>query len=86
MRTLLLIALLLGACAEKGTVGQCDELCGILVDDCGYSAFPSHDSCNQGCMYEEENGMNVGGYLDCVNDVGECDTYGIVECDNEYGA
>lgn len=85
MRISLIVCLLLGGCAEKEAPDSCEQICTVLVDECGYDAFPSHGSCEQGCSYEAGEGMDADWYLDCISAVEECDTYGMVECDNAYG-
>ncbi|MGB0639333.1 MAG: hypothetical protein ACPGTU_08375 [Myxococcota bacterium] len=85
MRIWLVAALLLWGCAEKDTADSCEQVCMMLVDECGYDAFPSYSSCEQGCLYEAGEGMNADGYLDCISTVEECDTYGVVRCDNAHG-
>ena len=85
MKIWLIVFPFLWGCADKEAAGPCEEICTILVDDCGYSAFPSHGSCEQGCTYESGEGMNADGYLSCISAVEECDTYGMVGCDNAFG-
>ncbi len=81
----LVLALLLAACGpDRSANTACDEICDELVLRCGYEAFPSYDSCTQGCSYNAEQGADVDGQLDCV--VGaECDTFAIVECEHAFG-
>lgn len=76
-----LLVLLLG-CGKATT--SCDALCDHLVLECGYAAFPSRDSCLQGCGYEEELGGDVEAELTCVEKAG-CDTFGILECERKFG-
>jgi len=78
---MMLLVLLLG-CGKAATT--CDAVCEHLVLECGYEAFPSFDSCLQGCVYEEELGADMGGELGCLEKAG-CDTFGILECERKFG-
>lgn len=84
-RRLVLIFAVLCACGpDRGAKSECDEMCDVLVLDCGYEAFPSFDSCVQGCTYNADQGADIAGELACVQ-ASECDTFAIVECEHEYG-
>lgn len=86
MRPLLLL-LAATACGNgsSGTVtGPCKDLCTALVEDCGYAAYPSFDSCAQGCLYTGDEGADLTGEATCVQDAA-CDTFAILECQNAYG-
>ena len=65
--------------------GPCADLCSVLVGECGYSAFPDMGSCLDGCAYEASEGQDVLGQVACVEDAA-CDTFAILECENEYGS
>lgn len=62
----------------------CSDLCNELVITCGFEAFPTLDSCLQGCEYNVDNGADVGAQLLCV-DAAVCDTFQILECEHAYG-
>lgn len=87
-RMLLPLALLvLAGCdtAEAPDVSEtCDEMCEILVTDCAYGAYPSMDSCLQGCTWYESEGVAVDDELDCIR-AAACDTFQILECEHTYG-
>ena len=81
-----LLGFLLSACATgTAPVTACDQLCDVLVDECGYAAFPTYDSCLQGCGYNQNEGADTEAHLDCVDEA-SCDTFGIIECENQFGA
>ncbi len=81
-----LLGLLLSACpGGTGSVTACDQLCDALVEECGYAAFPSYDSCLQGCGYNQNEGADTEAHLACVDEA-SCDTFGIIECENQFGA
>ncbi|HHO49447.1 MAG TPA: hypothetical protein ENK18_00915 [Deltaproteobacteria bacterium] len=86
MRSLsvLLPFLSLSCGGAEGDSSDCTALCGELVTICAYEAFPSLDSCMQGCLYNEERGALIDLQLDCVQ-VAQCDTFSIVECEHVYG-
>lgn len=69
---------LLAACGQYED-SVCNQLCTELINQCGYEAFPSNDSCLQGCLYDADQGADIQGQLDCV-EAAECDTFAIVEC------
>lgn len=62
----------------------CTDLCNELVIACGFEAFPTVDSCMQGCEYNADNGADIGAQLLCV-DAAVCDTFQILECEHAYG-
>ena len=81
-----LFAFFLAGCpTSSAPVTACDQLCDVLVDECGSPAFPSHDSCMQGCGYNETEGADTQAHLTCVDEAA-CDTFAIVECENQFGA
>ena len=63
----------------------CDGLCRELVSSCGYAAYPSIESCRQGCEYSSELGADITAEKECIIEA-ECDTFAIVECEHAYGA
>ena len=80
----LLFLLALAGCAKQQVATECDTICDELVKGCGYSAFPSADSCVQGCLYEEEQGSKTDRAAACIQDAA-CDTFKIIECEHAPG-
>lgn len=79
------LLLWLAACgATAPTDPECDSLCEELINDCGYEAFPDFGSCLNGCGYDREQGADIPGQLQCVQDA-ECDTFAVVECTHAFG-
>lgn len=74
---------LLAACTTSVPPTPCGEMCDELVSSCSYAAYPSFESCLQGCEYEQSNGRDVAGQQACVSDA-ECNTFEIVECEHAY--
>jgi hypothetical protein len=76
----------LAACGGGATAtdAACDELCGMLYEDCAYGAFPSMDSCLEGCAWDAEQGADVEHETDCVADAA-CDTFGVLDCQHRFG-
>ncbi|MEQ1501711.1 MAG: hypothetical protein ABMB14_05745 [Myxococcota bacterium] len=74
------------ACGGGGPPGadSCEPLCQELVTTCALAAFPSYDSCLDGCLFDAQLGADVAGELSCVEGAG-CDTFAIVECEHDYG-
>ena len=72
-----------GCAATPAT--SCELLCDQLMGACGYAAYPSVDSCLQGCFYNEDEGADTDAHLACVEEAA-CDTFAIVECENQHGA
>jgi len=62
----------------------CEDLCRDLVVGCNYDAFPSLQSCEVGCAYNEKQGADIEGQLSCVEKA-ECDTFRILECEHRFG-
>jgi len=61
----------------------CGQLCKELVQSCSYEAYPTYDSCLQGCEYNSEQGADVRGEEACVSEAA-CDTFAILECEHAY--
>ena len=85
MRMMVGIAAFFFGCSTQEKISPCTDVCGILVDRCEVASFTSFDECESSCAHSEEQGMVVSDYLGCLEDVEECDTFGIVECENEHG-
>lgn len=69
---------------ETAEPEACETLCDELVKTCEYKAFPEYDSCVTGCVYDEEQGGKSEELLSCVLNA-ECNTFAVVECENDYG-
>ncbi|MCO4747278.1 MAG: hypothetical protein KC912_20940 [Proteobacteria bacterium] len=68
--------------------GPCGDLCRDLVQECAYAAFPTMQSCYEGCVFAEEEGGDVQAQATCVEgatSTGTCDTFAIVECEHAHG-
>jgi hypothetical protein len=80
---------LLVACSQKVVADapqECTDLCRELVSECRYEAYPTLDSCLQGCVYRiEEEKLDMAEQAECVL-AAECDTFEIIECENEISA
>jgi hypothetical protein len=77
-------AVLLAACSNE-IERTCEDLCAELVGSCNYEAFPSIESCLQGCLYDaQELGADVVSEFTCVEQAA-CDLFAIVECEHAYG-
>jgi len=84
MRSWLFLSLALAGCSTAYT-GPCDSLCNQLVDTCNYAAYPTYSDCYDGCIYAQQQGSDVAGERQCVQNA-NCDTFQIVECEHAYGA
>lgn len=90
-RSLFLLFALVGCKDGESAValeGPCGDMCRDLVQDCGYAAFPTIESCFEGCLYAEEEGADVDAQAACVDgatQTGSCDTFAIVECEHAHG-
>lgn len=87
----LLAAVMLAATAACSTPEQsdCSKMCDTLMRDCSYDAYPTTESCLQGCQYNADNGGDVAGQKDCLDEAtaeDACDTFAVIECENAYGA
>lgn len=83
MPLLTLLLSLLG-CAGSEAKEICDGICDELVMECGYEAYPTYESCLQGCLYKEEQGAKMDRAFQCVQKA-ECDTFEIIECEHAEG-
>ena len=81
---LVIVSMTLGCNAEKEET-VCEAMCRELIQICDYAAYPSLESCNQGCTYEADQGADITGQSECILEA-DCDTFAILECEHEYGA
>lgn len=87
MKTKLLgvIVAALAACdPDAGGEATCDAICDELVNGCGYVAYPTKDSCLQGCAWNRKEGVDVEVQRACIEEAA-CDTFAIVECAHDGG-
>lgn len=82
---LLSVALIL-LCANPtpDEVATCNAICSELFVECAYEAYPTMDSCLEGCGYNEAQGADLDQQLACIEQAA-CDTFAIVECEHEHG-
>ena len=88
MRTTLWVLGLVLGCAEVETDDEyeaCVSLCDELVAGCSYDAYPTRESCMSGCADQVNGEAELFELEACILDA-ECDTFAIVECQNQYGA
>lgn len=67
-----------------GPADPCEATCVLLVEECGLEAFPSTESCLQGCGYDRESGVDVEAQLTCYEEAA-CDAFATIACANETG-
>ncbi len=86
MRYSLLSLLMLLSCTPipEKVDETCKDLCDELVMVCGFDAYPSKESCAQGCAYNQEKGADTQGQLECV-EAAQCALAEIVECEHTFG-
>jgi hypothetical protein len=77
-----LLLLVVGCQPEEVTT--CEALCDHMVNECEYDAYPSMDSCEQGCAYSQSEGADVDKEQQCIAKA-NCDTFGILECEHKFG-
>ena len=75
---------LVSACVGPPPKAVCDATCDKLVLECGFAAFPSHQSCVEGCLIDAKLGAPVHTLEDCVSDA-ECDPFTVLECTRAFG-
>ena len=85
MRFSLAMAFAAVSCATPADPGPCNAVCDVLFDQCQLESFASYSECEGSCAHADENGADVSGYAACLTDVNDCNTYDIVECENEFG-
>ncbi len=79
------VLMLLGCSTEAETDEICESMCQELVQTCEYDAYPSYESCMQGCAFEREEGGQIEPQAECILQA-KCDTFAIVECQHKFGA
>ena len=73
------------ACATQNSGSSpCYKLCQELVQTCDYDAFPSFASCEEGCLYYEEEEVDIQSQLECITEA-ECDPFSVIECEHQHG-
>lgn len=75
---------LLGCNGDTAVDPECQGLCDELVVSCEYDAFPTYDSCMEGCLYDKKKKADIAGELTCIQDA-SCDTFAVLECQHRYG-
>lgn len=87
MRAALLVLLAgLSACAKTDDdVATCETLCTELVTTCAFDAYPSFDSCLQGCAYDGTLGADLEQEASCIQ-ASECDVFRVLGCQHRFGA
>ena len=80
-----MILFLLLACATTEEKQTCEQLCDELVQTCEFGAYPSYESCAQGCAYQRSEGADMRGQLRCITNAA-CDEFAILECEHKFGA
>lgn len=76
--------LLLASCVGPPPKAVCESMCDQLVHECGFTAYPSHASCVEGCLYDAGIGAPVHTLEDCISDA-QCDGFMVVECSRAFG-
>ena len=84
MKKLFLLSLLFLGCDDQGAP-ICRTMCQELFQTCNYDAFPTFQSCQEGCMYKQEEGADIEGQLACIQEA-ECNEFAVIECEHTYGA
>lgn len=79
---MILVLWLIGCDTDEETV--CQTLCRELVTECGYGAYPTFESCQQGCGFQQGQGADVEGESACILKA-SCDTFAILECEHRFG-
>lgn len=75
------VALVLPGCSTPES--DCETLCRELVMTCDYAAYPTLDSCVQGCNYDLSQGADIPSEMECIQEA-SCDPIATVECAREY--
>lgn len=84
IRFLLPVLATLAGCAAEQKQETCEVICDELVLSCGYEAYPTRESCLQGCLYKTEQGAKMERAESCIL-AAECDTFAIIECEHAEG-
>jgi len=86
-RILMAMALPFLGCTGTDSMGggACEDLCMELVGVCSYEAFPDMTSCLDGCAFDASEGQDVEAQAACVEEA-VCDTFAILECQNQSGS
>ena len=84
MKYLLLSVGLMACTTQTETGSPCNKLCKELVQTCGFAAFPTFSSCEEGCVYYQDEGVDIESQLTCIEEA-ECNEFAVIECENAYG-
>ena len=84
MKYFILLSMLTACNTKTAGKSTCYTLCQELVQTCDYDAFPDFNSCEEGCVYYEEEGADVSAQLECIQ-AAECDEFAVIECEHSHG-
>ena len=69
---------------ERPVWDGCEEVCNELVSICSYDAYPTEDSCVEGCTFEDDQGGEMDDLAECIGDA-NCDTFELLACQRAFG-
>lgn len=83
-RAWILVFVALGCSTETADDATCTEMCQELVQSCEFAAYPSYESCMQGCAYARKEGGDMDAERTCILEA-ECDEFAVIDCEHAYG-
>ena len=57
----------------------------LFLESLGCCGPENFQSCEEGCVYKQEEGADIEGQLACIQEA-ECNEFTVIECENTYGA
>ena len=84
MRLSFSLFILAGCSTGSDTKSPCYNLCQELVQTCDYAAYPTFSSCEEGCVYYQDEGVDVEAQLTCIQEA-ECNEFDVIECEHKHG-
>ena len=84
MRTIFLAALLMSCTPQGKSTSPCYNICQELVQTCEFSAYPNFTSCEEGCLYYQEQAVDIEGQYSCIQEA-QCNEFDVIDCENMYG-
>lgn len=80
----LVLGLVCGCDTAAEEDATCAAMCQELVETCEFTAYPSYESCLQGCAYSRKEGGDMEQESACILKA-DCDEFAVIECEHAYG-
>jgi hypothetical protein len=85
MKLVFVLSMFVAGCDTSAAEDEtCAAMCQELVETCEFAAYPSYESCMQGCAYARKEGGDMERESACILKA-ECDEFAVIDCEHAYG-